>query len=142
MTGVATARRGPLFWLSAAVGWAVIGYGLRGAYLHRIDTRPHELAAFALGGALLHDLIVAPVVIVAAVVLAQATPARLRSVVQSASIISASLILFSFPLVRGYGHVLHNPSSLPHNYTANLALMLGAVWLIAGGCAIRRLISR
>lgn len=142
MTGAATARRGPLFWLSAAVGWAVIGYGVRGAYLHRIDTRPRDLATFALGGALLHDLVVAPLVIVAGVGVARATPARFRSVVQSASIISACLILFSFPLVRGYGHVLHNPSSLPHNYTANLAVMLGVVWLIAGGFAIRRLISR
>jgi len=142
MTGAATGRRGRRFWLSAAAGWAVIGYGLRGAYIHRIDTRPPNLAEFALGGALLHDLLAAPLVILAGVALARVAPARIRGVVQAALIVSASLILFSYPLVRGYGHVLHNPSSLPHNYTANLIVALGAVWLIAGAFAVRRLVVR
>lgn len=142
MTEPSTGGRGRLFWLSAAAGWVVIGYGLRGVYIHRIDTRPRDLATFALGGALLHDLLVAPLVIISGLALARVAPARLRGVVQSAAIVSTCLILFSYPLVRGYGHVLHNPSSLPHNYTANLLVVLGAVWLIAAAFAIRRLVAR
>ena len=30
--------------------------------------------------------------------------------------------------VRDYAAVLHNPSSLPHNYSANLAAALGVIW--------------
>ena len=56
-------RVGPLFWISAAAGWLVIGWGLRGIFQHSLDTRPANLARFVVGGALLHDLIVAPLVL-------------------------------------------------------------------------------
>ena len=36
-------KRGPLFWISAAVGWGIIAYGLRGLFHHHVDTRPANL---------------------------------------------------------------------------------------------------
>ena len=45
----AVPRRGPLFWGSAAAGWALILWGVRGALHHRIDTRPGQLVRFLLG---------------------------------------------------------------------------------------------
>ena len=30
--------------------------------------------------------------------------------------------------VRDYARILHNPSSLPHDYTANLLVVVAAVW--------------
>ncbi len=128
-------RRGPLFWISAAVGWVVIGWGLRGALHHRIDTRPAELARFFVGGAVLHDLAFAPVVLVVGVALARLTPRRWRSYIQAALIVSGLLVLFSYPEVRDYARILHNPTSLPHNYTQNLLLVIGAVWVTTAGLA-------
>jgi hypothetical protein len=122
---------GGLFWTSAAAGWALIGYGVRGLLQHHIDTRPSNLATFAVAGALFHDLIFAPTVLVLGVVVARVVPRRTRAVVQGALIVSGCLALFSYPLVRDYARVLHNPSSLPHNYTANLVLALGTVWAAA-----------
>ena len=134
-------RRGPLFWISAAVGWVVIGWGLRGALQHRIDTRPAELARFFVGGAVIHDLIFAPVVLVAGVAVARLAPRRWRSYVQAALIISGLLVLFTYPEVRDYARVLHNPTSLPHNYTQNLLVVIAAVWvitaLVAAGATFR-----
>ncbi len=124
------------FWLTAAIGWAIIAYGLRGMFHHRIDTRPANLARFAVGGALLHDLIFAPVVLVAGLLIARAVTGRSRAIVQAALIVSGCLALFSYPVVRGFGHAAHNPSSLPHNYTANLAIVIGVVWGIATICAV------
>jgi len=46
----ATPRRGWLFWGSAAAGWAVILWGVRGALHHHVDTRPGQLVRFLLGG--------------------------------------------------------------------------------------------
>ena len=135
-------RRGPLFWLSAAAGWAVIGYGLRGLLHHRVDTRPSNLATFLAGGALIHDLIVAPMLIIVGVVIGRYVPGRVRAVVQAALIVSGGLALFSYPLVRGYAHRLHNPSSLPHNYTANLLLVLAIVWTFAAAILVIRLRRR
>jgi hypothetical protein len=131
-------HRGFGFWVTAAVGWAVIAYGLWGLVHHRLDTRPANLAKFAVGGAIIHDLVFAPLVLLAGVLIARITPGRVRGIVQAALIVSGSLVLFSLPLVRGYGHAAHNPTSLPHNYTANLAIVLTVVWVIAAvACIVR-----
>jgi hypothetical protein len=130
---VAPERRlgGPLFWVSAVGGWCVIAYGVRGLLHHHVDTRPGNLATFVVGGALLHDLLFAPVILLVGVLVARMAPKRGRAVIQAALVISGVLALFSYPLLRNYARVLHNPSSLPHNYTANLAAVLGVVWAVA-----------
>jgi hypothetical protein len=130
---------GPLFWISAAAGWAVIAVGLRGIFTNSLDTRPANLARFVVAGALLHDLFVAPVVIVLAVALARTVPRQARAAVQGALAVSGMLALFSYPLVRAYGLSAHNPTSLPHNYAANLLIVLGVVWAVAAAVAIRRI---
>ena len=132
---------GPLFWVSAAAGWAVIAVGLRGIFTNSLDTRPANLARFVVAGALLHDLLVAPVVIVLAVALARNVPGRARAAVQAALAVSGIVALFSYPLVRAYGLAAHNPTSLPHNYAANLLIVLGVVWAVAAAVAVRQIRS-
>jgi len=127
VTGAPRPRRGPLFWGSAAVGWALILWGVRGALHHRIDTRPGQLVGFLLGGALAHDLVLAPVVLLIGVVVARSVPGRWRAPVQTTLFVSGTLTLFTYPELRGYGHILRNPTSLPHDYAVNLALVLAAV---------------
>ena len=130
-----------MFWVSAAVGWAVIlGVGLRGIFQHRLDTRPANLARFVVGGALLHDLLVAPVVIMLGVAVARAVPAAARAAVQAGLAVTAIVALFSYPLVRAYGLAAHNPTSLPHNYARNLLVVLGLVWAVTAAVAIRRVV--
>ena len=128
--------RGPRFWVTAAAGWALILWGVRGALLHRVETHPPELVRYLLGGALVHDLVVAPLVLLIGLGLARAVPARWRSYVQVGAVITACLALFSYPLVRGFGHVHRNPTSLPYNYAANLAIVLGVVWLTIAVVAV------
>lgn len=132
-------RAGPAFWVSAALGWVVIGIGIRGIFIHHLDTRPTNLAKFVVAGALLHDLVVAPLVLVAAVGLARVVPARARSTVQAALVVTGVLALFSYPLVRAFGRATRNPTSLPHNYALNLLIVLGAVWAVAAVAVIMRL---
>lgn len=130
---------GPRFWITAAVGWAVIGWGVFGVFSNSLDTRPSNLAKFVVGGALLHDLLIAPVVILAGVLVARAVPARARGPVQAALVISAIVALFAWPLVRAYGLAANNPTSLPHNYGRNLLVVLGVVWAVAGGAVLLKL---
>ena len=129
---------GPRFWISAAVGWAVIGWGVFGIFSNSIDTRPANLAKFVVGGALLHDLLVAPVVILAGVLIGRAVPARARGPVQAALVVSGIVALFAWPLVRGYGLAINNPTSLPHNYGRNLLILLGLVWAAAAAAILLR----
>jgi hypothetical protein len=136
-------RRGAVFWAGAVVGWAVIGWGLRGVFHHHIDTQPQRLARFFVRGALLHDLVLAPVVLGVGLVVVRVTPARWRSGIQAALIVSGCLALFSYPEVRGYAHILHNPTSLPYNYAANLAIAVGAVVAVmVAVVAVRRTRAR
>jgi hypothetical protein len=109
-----------------------MGYAARGAFQHRIDTRPAELARFVFGGLLVHDAIVVPLVLGVGLVVARWVPRPFRSVVQVGVLVSACLTVYAYPLVRGYGHAAHNPSSLPHRYAANLALVLTGVVAVAG----------
>ena len=127
-------RRGRLFWITAALGWAVIGWGLRGALIHHIDTRPDELARYFIGSALVHDLLFAPVYVSPAVY-ARPFVERLPGLVNS----RGTLVLFAYPEVRGFAHALHNPTSLPHNYAANLALVLA---LVVAGIAVGTAVTR
>lgn len=127
------------FWLSAAAGWVVIGIGLRGIFQHSLDTRPANLAKFVVGGALLHDLLIAPLVLLAAVALARRVPDRARATVTAALVVTGVVALFSYPLVRAYGLAANNPTSLPHNYTVNLMVVLGIVWAVAAGVLVVRL---
>ena len=139
--------RRPMFWVSAVLGWAVIAYGVRGLLHHHVDTRPANLAKFFVGGALAHDLLFAPVVLIAGVLLARAAPRPARVWLQAGLLVSGCLVLFSYPLVRDYAKVIRNPSSLPHNYTANLAVTVGLAWgavLLGAMCtaALHRRASR
>jgi len=133
------APRGRLFWIGTAAGWAIILYGLRGVFHHSLDTRPSQLARFWIGGAVLHDLVLAPAVLGIGVGLARLAPRRRRATLQQALIICGPLALFAYPEIRGYAHILRNPTSLPHNYTVNLLLVTGAV---IGAVAITAFIRR
>jgi len=131
-------RRGVGFWVSAVAGWALIGWGVRGALHHHIDTRPTQLTRFVIDGVVLHDLVFAPLVLLGAFVVARTVHGRWRAPVQGALFVSGCAALFAWPEVRNYARILHNPSSLPHNYTANLLVVVAAVWIGAGVIALVR----
>jgi hypothetical protein len=117
-------------------GWALILWGVRGALHHRVDTRPGQLARFLVGGALAHDLVLAPAVLLIGVLVARTISGRWRAPLQSALIISGTLILFTWPEVRGYGRILRNSTSLPHDYAVNLAVVVAGVAVIVVAVAV------
>lgn len=119
---------GRLFWPALALGWVVMTIGAWGLVSDADKTQPAESVRFVVGAAVVHDLLLAPVVVLAGWGLARIVPARARGPVQAALVVSAVVALFSVPFVRGYGRVATNPSILPRNYGAGLALILGAIW--------------
>ena len=127
--------RGALFWGSAAAGWAVIAWGVWGAVGQHVDTRPADLVRLVIGGILVHDLIVVPLALLAAWLVATAVPARGRRWVQAALVATAPLALFAYPMVRGFGRVPGNPTALPHHYAANVALVTSTVALAVAAVA-------
>ena len=132
------ASPGRLFWPAVVCGWMVMAIGAWGLLSDPDKTKPGESVRFVLGAAVVHDLILAPVVVLAGWGVAKVVPARVRGPVQAAVIVSAMVALFSVPFVRGYGRVATNPSILPRNYSAGLAVILVGVWVTAAGVVFVR----
>lgn len=129
-------RQAAVFWITAALGWGVIAWGVAGAVRHHVDTRPADLVRFVVGGILLHDLVVVPLALVTAYALGRVVPAPWRRWVQAALIVAAPLALFAYPQLRGYGRIPGNPTALPHDYAANLALVVAAVVAVCAVAAV------
>lgn len=121
------------FWSTTAIGWAIIAFGVRGLVHHSIDTRPANLTKFVVLSALLHDVILAPIVLGVGVVVSRLPPGKPKAYVQTALLASGTVALFAYPAVRGYGHSLPNtPGYLTHNYTEELGVVVAAIWVVVG----------
>ena len=121
--------RGPLFWVSFVVGWAVIGFGVWTLLVRATATHPLRFGAWFLGLTLAHDLLIAPLISAVAVALAPRLPAHLRGALLVAVIVSAVLILLSlFPFL---GDPADNETILPRNYAAGLAIAIAVTWIAA-----------
>jgi hypothetical protein len=118
---------GPLFVVGAAAGGAMIVFGLISMF-----TVPSagglELALWLVGGAVVHDLVLAPAVLAAGWAVARFVPPGARGPAQTGLVVSAVLTAFALPFVLGFGERADNPSFLPRNYGAGLLVLLGLTW--------------
>lgn len=126
---------GPAFWVSAAAGWALMAFGVRGLLDEHLATNPAGFGRLLVGTALVHDLLVAPLVFGVGLLVGRLVPASVRSVVQGGLICSGLVTLYAFPFVRGYGRATTNPSALPGNYARGLVVVLLSIWVVTGALA-------
>jgi len=119
------------FWAGLALGVPIVAYGVRGV----LDALPGvQLTSFLrwfLGGALVHDLVLAPLVCVLAWGVLRVVPATAAGPVQGALLASGVVGLVSWPFVRGYGITPGEPSFLSRDYTASVLSIWAAIWAIA-----------
>ena len=52
-------------------------------------------------------------------------------------VLSGIVALFSIPLIAGWGKLADNPSLLPGNYGAGLAIILAMTWVFTGVVIVR-----
>lgn len=132
MTGVppdTTSRRGLLIGL--ALGLPVLAYGVWGVLVDADRTHPAELARWVVGSAVATDLLVVPAVIAIGAAARRVTPRPWWPTVRAALMVTGSLVLVAWPFVRGYGDDPANPSLLPRDYPAGLAIAVAVVWAVA-----------
>lgn len=134
-------RRGWLFWGSAALGWAIVAFGLWTLLQHAGSTKPLNFAALFIGLAVVHDLVFAPAVSLLGRVAGPRLSAAIRTIVFVAAVISGSLVLVALPPLLGDPG--DNETLLPRNYAAGMLLSLAVVWATAGiVIAVRRLVRK
>jgi hypothetical protein len=123
-------QRGWLFWGSAAVGWAVVSFGLWTLLRRAGSTKPLNFAVLFIGLVVAHDLLFAPAVSWIGRIAGPRLSSSIRTIVFTAAVLSGSLVLIALPPLLGDRG--DNVTLLPRNYAAGLLLSLAVVWATAG----------
>lgn len=119
------------FWVGLALGAPIMAVGVVGALDNAARTHPAELARWVVGGALVHDLVVLPLVALVGWTARRVTPVVAWPAVRWALATSAVIAVVAWPFVRGYGRRAANPSLLPRDYALGTALAVLTVWVAA-----------
>lgn len=107
-------------------GVALILFGAAGMVAESHDTAPAGWAMWVGGAALAHDLVLAPLVLLAGVLLGR-LPYGLREPLRVAAIIAGCLTVVALPMVLGLGTRAGDASRLPLPYGRNLLAVVTAV---------------
>lgn len=122
-------------WILGVVGLVAIGYGA----LLALDTKPVlETGFWFVGGTLLHDALLAPVVGLAGWLVVRVVPAVWRAPVAVGAAVTGVLVLLAVPeLVRPYP-APDNPGLHDRNYLVALLISVAVVWLVVIATGITR----
>lgn len=124
-------------WIAYAVGCALMLTGVVGLLSDAGDTNPLGWALWFGAGVVLHDLVIAPLVIAAAWAMR-----RVPGTIRAGVLVSVLVVAGTLPVVLGLGRRPDNPSILPLPYGRNLLLVLAAVWLGTAVVLVLRRVDR
>jgi hypothetical protein len=124
------------------VGWGLMAVGALAVVRSDGSVPPLAFGRWLVGLAVVHDLVVAPVVFVVGFLLHKAPLPAARATVVRALVVIAIVVLFSWPLVAGWGRAPANPSIQPRDYGDGLAWVLAAVILVVAAPATWRACRR
>ncbi|OII62612.1 hypothetical protein BJP40_27830 [Streptomyces sp. CC53] len=123
-------------WVLGAAGVTLMGVG---AWLLADTRTPWDVVVWLAGAVVLHDAVVAPLVLGLGLLVARTGTAR--GVVRGALVVAGGLTLVALPVLLAPRRP-SNPSVLPLDYTRNWALLMAAVavgaLLVAGAPAVGR----
>lgn len=109
------------------IGWALMAVGAMAAVRSDGSVPPLAFARWLVGAALVHDLVLAPVVFSVGFLLRSALPPGIRPAVVLPAVAASIVVLFAWPLVAGWGRAPANASIQPRDYGAGLVWTLAVV---------------
>jgi uncharacterized membrane protein YhaH (DUF805 family) len=132
------------WWTGLSFGGAVGVFGLAGLLRDASKTMPLVWLMWLVGLLLVHDFVLAPLVLLAGRRLRDRAPEARRWPLQVGLITSGVLVLASIPVLYGVGRATqpHNASVLPGHYPLALAGVLALVWLGVLAVGILGLLQR
>jgi uncharacterized membrane protein len=135
--GATTSRQGLVVGLT--LGIPVMLFGVHGILLDARDTHPAELARWLVGAAVVHDLVLLPVVGGLGWALRRLTPGPAWPVVRAGAVAIGALALVAWPYAAGYGASPGNPSLLPRDYVLGPAVAAAAIAALTAVAAVATL---
>jgi hypothetical protein len=128
VNGERPSRSGPGLWIGLALGVPVMTYGSIGLVRHADPHRVRDLAIWVVGGDVVHDLIVAPLMVLTVWAVGCALAPSWRTPVRSGLLASALVVALAWPGLSGLGNEAHNPTVHPFDQTQALAWVLAGIW--------------
>ncbi|UDY34929.1 hypothetical protein [Dermatobacter hominis] len=128
-------------WAAIAAGWSLMGWAVAGVLREADRTHPGSWASWVIGAALVHDLVVLPLVLLFGLGLTGGLPPAWRGPIRAGVTVVAVVGLATWPTVARFGASADNPSILPSSAGRNLAVIgaaVLAVGLVAGWVRARR----
>lgn len=126
--------------LLALLGLAATAYG--GLLLsRRLSVDLLDSALWLAGGVVVHDAVLAPLVIVLAVLVVRRLPALVRAPVTVGAVVLGSVTLVAVPVLGRFGASPGNPTLLDRDYVTGW-LVLAALTVVAVRVSILRRRSR
>lgn len=120
--------------LGYAAGAALVAFGVAGLLRHASDTHPVGWFLWFAGAAVAHDLLVAPLVIGAGLVVTR-LPRAYRHPARTALVLVGAVTVVALPMVLGFGRRADDPSVLPQAYGAHLAAIAAIIGVSAAAIA-------
>lgn len=115
-------------------GAVLVGIGVTGILANSATTHPLGWLTWFAGAAIVHDAVLAPLVLAAAALVGR-LPEPWRQATRTALVPAAVVTLVALPMVLGLGRRADVPSRLPLAYGTNLAAILAAVALAGAAVA-------
>lgn len=126
------------FWLGLAAGGPFIAIGVRTILDASAVSAPVNFAEWFLGGALAHDLVLAPLTLAVGLALRRVVPTRALGTVQWAAALTVIVGLFALIPLAGLGRRAADPSVQPLNYWLGFGVLVAAI----GGAAAAWVVIR
>ena len=126
-------------WALGSIGVLVAGYGGWLLGTRQAGDQLVSAAQWLVAGVIVHDLLLAPVVLVLVAVAARLLPHSARAPVAVLLVVVGSVTLMAVPVLGGFGRRPDNPSLLDRDYVAGwlvLVAVLGAA--VAVGWSMQR----
>lgn len=129
---------GPFFWSAAAVGLAVVAFGVAGLLRNVHGEALLSWATLFAGGLIAHDGIAAPLVGLLSLLLVRLLPRWARPPLTAGLVVSALVLVIAFPLVYPDDtRLANNPSLLPGHYDRALLGVIACVWVVTLALLVR-----
>ncbi len=97
-----------------------------------------DVATWLVSGVVLHDLVLAPLVIVLVVVTSRVLPDAWRAPAAAALVVLGSVTLLAIPVLGRFGARVDNPTLLDRSYWAGWALIAALVLLATAAMILGR----
>jgi hypothetical protein len=122
--------RGAAFWTACVAGWVVMAFGAFGLVDQRGVGSAFDVGIWVVGGNVVHDALVVPVVLVVGGFLAMVLRPPWRAPACAGLATSALVVAIAYPALRGFGRKPKNPTVLPLDYTSAVLTALAVVWAL------------